>query len=140
MSEAKMSKTERAIILSSSDVTFIISTCKAIQGMTPRQGQSFMASIWMKWRAKSEDLEEIKDGVGMFFDLYFSTYGNFDKMRKYMLDAVPEEYKDEIEKETTESADGYIKLSHLPGDFVDTKLELVAHDDPRLNEIQRTES
>lgn len=110
----KQTVRQRGVALQGVDVQAIIAIARSVKGMpTPELGQSFLTGVWLDWRI-GEDKTAAK-GVETFFDLYFATHGNMDRIEKIVTDTIPEELRAEFIAEAQELAERNIKLAKEHG-------------------------
>ena len=97
--------------ISGAETVAVIAIALTIERLQQEQNhekaQQFMRAVWMDWRTGQT---QVADGLATFFDLYFSTHGNFNKIRTIIADAIPEEAREEAVQDARDIAERNVQL------------------------------
>lgn len=104
-------KLKKAVALDGYETVAVLMLAKTFQRLTAEKGQQYLASVWMDFSRddNDEEMAKVKNGIKTFFDLYFSTFGDFKRIEQCVRDAIPSQYREQADAEATNLAELNVK-------------------------------
>lgn len=114
VSDSIMSTT--AIALNANESVAVIAIARTLKKLPPERGQQFLTSVWVDLRRDAPDGRKVRKGLLTFFDLYFALHGDFAKIDRTMLSAIPDRFQAEVSRDVDEMVAKNLQMSEELGD------------------------
>jgi hypothetical protein len=92
---------QRVMAMTGQTVTICLSLAHTVNTLraanAAAKAEAFVCALWHDWR--SEEMQSAKDmhtAVGCFFDFYFSSRGDFERVEASLTAAIPAQFREEV--------------------------------------------